>query len=76
MCNGFFGFDFGKASWPALTTDWQMYVVYFDQLTRPVWAADDPGLVFDPTQMIGCQFQLAEGAAGDIWIDDIYFIKK
>jgi hypothetical protein len=76
VCNGFFGIDFGKGPWPAVTPGWQMYVVYFDELTRPVWAVDDPGLVFDPTQMIGCQFQLAEGAAGDIWIDDIYFINK
>ena len=76
VCNGFFGIDFGKGTWPALTPDWQMYVVYFNELTRPVWAMNDPGLVFDPTQMIGCQFQLAEGAAGDIWIDDIYFIDK
>jgi hypothetical protein len=76
VCNGFFGIDFGKAPWPALTTDWQMYVVHFEDLTRPVWAVDDPGLVFDPMQMIGCQFQLAEGTAGDVWIDDIYFIKK
>ncbi len=76
VCNGFFGIDFGKGSWPALTTDWQMYVVPFNELTRPVWAASDPGLVFDPTQMIGCQFQLAEGTAGDVWIDDIYFINK
>jgi hypothetical protein len=76
VCNGFFGFDFGKAPWPALTSEWQMYVVRFEDLTRPVWAVDDPGLVFDPTQMIGCQFQLAEGTAADIWIDDVYFIKK
>lgn len=76
VCNGFFGIDFGKGSWPALTTDWQMYVVPFDALTRPVWAASDLGLVFDPTQMIGCQFQLAEGTAGDIWVDDVYFINK
>jgi hypothetical protein len=75
-CNGFFGFDFGKGNMPALTSSWQMYVVYFADLTRPVWATDDPGLAFDKTQMIGCQFQLAEGTAADLWVDDVYFIKN
>lgn len=75
VCNGYFGFDFGKNGVPALTSAWQKYIVYFADLARPSWAAPD-AIVFTPTQMIGCQVQLAVGLAADLWVDDIYFIRK
>ncbi len=75
-CNGYFGFEFGKNGMPPLTSEWQMYVVYFSELTRPAWALPDPSLVFDPTQMIGCQWQLPVNTPADLWVDDIYFIDR
>jgi hypothetical protein len=76
VCSGYFGFDFGKNGVPPLTNAWQRFVVYFATMARPSWAMPDPGLVFTPTQMIGCQVQLAENVPADLWVDDIYFIRK
>lgn len=66
-CNGYYGFDL------SLTTDWQEFTVYFYQLTRPLYAMPD-GLPFDPSNVIGCQFQVSPGVAFDLWINDVYFI--
>jgi len=72
-CSGPWGVEFGKESVAALTPDWQVYAVYFSELARPAYA-QPVGFQFDPTHMIGCQVQLPEATAGDLWIDDIYFI--
>jgi hypothetical protein len=67
-CNGSFG------STLVLTDAWQLFTVHYTDLRRPVWAISD-GSPFDPSNMIGCQFQV-EGQAFDLWVDDIYFIDK
>lgn len=66
-CNGYYGVNLNVAP------DWQEFTVFFDQLTRPVYAVPD-GLPFDPTNLIGCQFQVNQGVAFDLWITDVYFI--
>jgi hypothetical protein len=67
-----------------LTAAWKQYTVYYSSLAQVGFghpnASDDGG----PTAVVaskiyGCQFQLsapASTAAFDVWIDDIYFIKK
>jgi hypothetical protein len=67
-CNGSFGVTL------ALTDAWQLFTVHYSDLHRPVWAVSD-GSPFDPSNMIGCQFQV-QGQSFDLWVDDIYFIDK
>jgi hypothetical protein len=67
-CNGSFGISL------ALTDAWQLITVHYSDLHRPVWAVSD-GSPFDPSNMIGCQFQV-QGQSFDLWVDDIYFIDK
>lgn len=68
-CNGYFGVNLN------VLPDWQEFTVFFDQLTRPVYAVPD-GVPFDPSNLIGCQFQVNQGVAFDLWINDIYFVDK
>jgi hypothetical protein len=67
-CSGYYGKNL------QLTSAWQEFMVLYADLERPVWAIED-GLAFDPTHMIGCEFQVAQGQAFDLWVDDIYFLK-
>lgn len=68
-CNGYYGLELD------LTSDWQEFTVFFDQLTRPVYAVPD-GIPFDPANVIGCQFQVNQGIAFDLWVNDVYFINE
>jgi hypothetical protein len=67
-CNGYYGANL------TIGTDWQQYIIYFSQLARPVFSIPD-GVNFDPAHMIGCQWQVVQGMAFDLWVDDVYFVK-
>jgi hypothetical protein len=67
-CNGYYGVNLSVGA------DWQQYVVYYSQLARPPFAIPD-GVNFDPAHMIGCEWQVYQGQAFDLWVDDVYFIK-
>jgi hypothetical protein len=67
-CNGAYGINF------TITSDWQQYAYDYSQLTRPVFSLPD-GVPFDPAHMIGCQWQVNQGVAFDLWVDDVSFIK-
>jgi hypothetical protein len=67
------------------TPTWQEFVVYYGQPCAAPAASclaqagfglprGLPGL--DAAHIYSCQFQLAAGAAFDIWVDDVYFISR
>lgn len=64
-------------STPALTITpaWHQFVVYFNQLGEQGFGVPQAAAL-DVAHIYSCQFQLAAGAAFDIWVDDIYFIDK
>ncbi len=68
-CNAYYGMNL------TLTNAWQTFTVTYADLERPSYALSD-GLPFDPSNLMGCQFQVDQGVAFDLWVDDIYFVDK
>jgi hypothetical protein len=65
-----------------LTTDWQEFTILFTQLAQLGFGAPYEAAL-DAAHVYGCQFLITtdasignSGAAFDVWVDDIYFIKK
>jgi hypothetical protein len=58
-----------------VTTTWQQYVVYFNQLAQQGFGVPHENAL-DVAAIYGAQFQLGKGPAFDLWVDDVYFIVK
>jgi hypothetical protein len=58
-----------------VTTTWQQYVVYFNQLRQQGFGVPHEAAL-DVAAIYGAQFQMSMGPAFDLWVDDVYFIVK
>jgi hypothetical protein len=74
-CNDFFGREL------LFSTEWQEFVVLFADLGQSGFGTPEPAV--DAANVYACQFLIStdanndnSGQAFDLWIDDIYFIKK
>jgi hypothetical protein len=74
-CNDFFGKEL------IFTTEWQEFEVLYADLGQSGFGTPEPAL--DAAHVYACQFLIStdanngnSGQAFDLWIDDIYFIKK
>jgi hypothetical protein len=62
--------DFGANI--ALTKNWIKHTVMFSTLTQEKWGK---AFTWNPAHVTSIQFQVPKGAAFDVWIDDVAFIK-
>jgi hypothetical protein len=63
---------FGKGI--SLSTDWTQYTIKFSDVAQVGWGQAIP--TFNPAQIYSTQFQVAQGATFDVWIDDVQFVLK
>jgi hypothetical protein len=63
---------FGKSL--NITSEWVQYVIRFSDMAQLGWGASVPA--FDAKSLYAIQFQVAKGAAFDVWIDDVAFVGK
>ena len=69
LCGGYYGVALTN-----LSSSWQEFTVHYSDLKRPKGVPTGPAL--DKAHIIGCEFQVNQGYAFDLWIDDIYFIDQ
>jgi hypothetical protein len=65
-CNDHFGTTL------ALTADWTAKTIMFSDLAQSSFGVP---ATFKRAELIGLQFQVAQGATFDFWIDDVAFVK-
>lgn len=54
----------------ALTADWNQHVISYDELFQEGWGASAS---FDPTTIMGIQFQVTAGTEFDFYVDELGF---
>jgi hypothetical protein len=58
------------------TPTWQQFVIYYRDLAQAGFGSPKGLIALDAANIYKCQFQLVQGPAFDVWIDDVYFIDR